>query len=52
MNIGNESEYLENKESLAQLDKEIKSLTAMLNKHFVGTIYFGTVVSTKWFMLF
>lgn len=42
MNVGNESEYLENKESLSQLDKGIKSLTAMLNKHYAGTVYFGT----------
>lgn len=42
MNVGIESEFLENKESLSQLDKGIKSLTAMLNKHFVGTVYFGT----------
>lgn len=42
MNVGNRSEFLENKESLSQLDKGIKSLTAMLNKHFVGTVYFGT----------
>lgn len=42
MNVGSESEFLENKESLSQLDKGIKSLTAMLNKHFVGTLYFGT----------
>ena len=42
MNVGNGSEFLENKESLSQLDKGIKSLTAMLNKHFVGTVYFGT----------
>ncbi len=42
MNVGEESEFLENKESLSQLDKGIKSLTSMLNKHFVGTVYFGT----------
>lgn len=41
MNVGNESEFSENKESLSQLDKGIKSLTAMLNKHFTGTVYFG-----------
>lgn len=42
MNVGSENEFLENKESLSQLDKGIKSLTAMLNKHFSGTVYFGT----------
>lgn len=42
MNVGVESEFLENKESLSQLDKGIKSLTSMLNKHFAGTVYFGT----------
>lgn len=41
MNIGVESEYQEHKESLSQLDKGIKSLTAMLNKHFSGVVNFG-----------
>lgn len=42
MNVGSESEFLESKESLSQLDKGIKFLTAMLNKHYTGTVYFGT----------
>ena len=41
MNIGTENEYQEFKESLAQLDKGIKSLTAMINKNGRGTVYFG-----------
>ena len=41
MNFGIENEYQEFKESLAQLDKAIKSLTAMVNKNGRGTIYFG-----------
>lgn len=41
MNIGKESESVEFKESLAQLDKGLKSLTAMLNKNNRGTVYFG-----------
>ena len=41
MNVGRETETSENKESLAQLDKGVKSLTAMLNKHHQGTLYFG-----------
>lgn len=42
MNVGSENEMLENKESLSQLDKGIKSMTAMLNKHYHGIVYFGT----------
>ena len=41
MNIGQENEFQEFKESLAQLDKGLKSLTAMLNRHGTGTVYFG-----------
>lgn len=41
MNVGKETEFQENKESLSQLDKGIKSLTAMLNKHGKGSVYFG-----------
>ncbi|MCH3976668.1 MAG: putative DNA binding domain-containing protein [Bacilli bacterium] len=42
MNIGKESEFIENKESLGQLDKGLKSLTAMLNRHNSGVVYYGT----------
>ena len=41
MNLGMENEYQEFKEGLGQLDKGLKSLCAMLNKHNSGTIYFG-----------
>ncbi len=41
MNLGNENEYTEFKISLTQLDKGLKSITAMLNKHGMGTVYFG-----------
>lgn len=41
MNLGREDERTEFKESLAQLDKGIRSLTAMLNRHGEGTVYFG-----------
>lgn len=41
MNLGIENEYQEFKESLTQLDKGLKSLTAMLNKHNQGSVYFG-----------
>lgn len=36
-----ENEFIEFKESLSQLDKGIKSLTAMLNRAGYGMIYFG-----------
>ncbi len=41
MNLGNESETVEFKESIAQLDKGILGLTAMLNRHNHGTLYIG-----------
>ena len=41
MNLGVEDESVEFKESLSQLDKGLKSLTAMLNKHGEGNVYFG-----------
>ena len=41
MNLGQENEVTEWKESLAQLDKGLKSMTAMLNKHGEATVYFG-----------
>lgn len=40
-NLGQENEYTEHKESLAQLDKGIKSMTAMLNKHYSAKVNFG-----------
>lgn len=41
MNLGKENEQQEFKESLAQLDKGLKSLVAMLNRSGRGTVYFG-----------
>ena len=41
MNLGIEDEFTEFKESLAQLDKGLKSVTAMLNKHGEANVYFG-----------
>lgn len=41
MNLGVENEYQEFKEGLGQLDKGLKSLTAMLNKNRQATLYFG-----------
>lgn len=41
MNIGFENEYQEFKDGLGQLDKGLKSLTSMLNKHGQATVYFG-----------
>lgn len=41
MNLGIENEQQEFKEGLAQLDKGIKSLTAMLNRCGTGTVFFG-----------
>ncbi len=41
MNLGQENENQEFKQSLSQLDKGIKSLTAMLNRNQKGIVYFG-----------
>ncbi len=41
MNLGCENEYTEFKEGLGQLDKGLKSLTSMLNKHGEAKVYFG-----------
>lgn len=41
MNLGQENEIQEFKISLAQLEKGLKSLTAMLNRHGYGCVYFG-----------
>lgn len=41
MNLGQESETQEFKLGLAQLDKGLKSLSAMLNRSGEGTVYFG-----------
>ena len=41
MNLGYENEKQEFKESLSQLDKGLKSLSAMLNRGAEGTVYFG-----------
>ena len=41
MNLGVESEYVEFKSNIAQLDKGIKGLTAMLNRNNKATVYFG-----------
>ena len=41
MRFSREDEMTEFKESLSQLDKGLKSLTAMLNRNGKGTVYFG-----------
>lgn len=41
MALGKENQITEFKESLAQLDEGIKSLTAMLNRDNQGTVYYG-----------
>lgn len=41
MNLGIENEMQEFKEGLGQLDKGLKSLTAMLNRNGTGTVYYG-----------
>lgn len=41
MNVGRECETMEFKESISQLDKGLKSLSAMLNRRNHGTVYFG-----------
>ncbi len=40
-NIGRETETVEFKEGIGQLDKGVKALSAMLNRHHHGTVFFG-----------
>ena len=40
-NIGEENETMEFKEGIGQLDKGIRSMSAMLNRHHHGKVYFG-----------
>ncbi|MCQ2071041.1 MAG: putative DNA binding domain-containing protein, partial [archaeon] len=40
-NLGKESETVEFKEDIAQMDKGIRTLSAMLNRRHHGTVYFG-----------
>ena len=41
MNLGREDEFQEFKDSLGQLDKGLKSIVAMLNRHNETIVYFG-----------
>lgn len=41
MNLGREDEYKEFKESSAELEKGLISITSMLNKHCVAQLYYG-----------
>ena len=41
MNLGRESEYLEFKETTNELDNAIEDISAILNKHGRGILYFG-----------
>lgn len=41
MNLGYEDEHQEFKAGTAQLDRGLKSLSAMLNRNYEGTVYFG-----------
>ncbi len=41
MNIGRENEYIEFKQSTSELDDAMKDISAILNKHNRGILYFG-----------
>ena len=41
MNLGIENEYVEFKKSISELDKGVRSITAMLNRHNRGKLYIG-----------
>ena len=41
MNFGIETEYIEFKKTIGELKEACESICAMLNKHGVGTVYFG-----------
>ena len=44
MNIGKESERIEFKESLSELEIGIKSISSMLNRNKEATLYFGVIM--------
>ena len=41
MNLGKENEQIEFKESTSELSDALIDITAILNKHNCGTLYFG-----------
>lgn len=41
LNLGEESEIVEFKKSTSEINEAIIDITAMLNKHGKGTLYFG-----------
>ena len=43
MKLEAENEYIEHKKSTAELDDSMESVSAILNKHGRGTMYFGTL---------
>lgn len=43
MKLEAENEYIEHKKSTAELDGSMESISAILNKHGRGTLYFGTL---------
>lgn len=47
MDPGRKNEYQEFTESVAQLDKGLRSITAMLNKHDEATVYLGVKAITS-----
>lgn len=45
MNLGNESEILEFKESTGELHQAIESIASILNKHGYGELYFALKIT-------
>lgn len=41
MNLGRQNEYIEFKQSTSELDDAMKDISAILNKHGRGILYFG-----------
>lgn len=41
MNIGKESEKIEFKETISELEAGLRSISSMLNRHKEATLYFG-----------
>ena len=48
MNLGKESETLEFKKTTGELKEAMITISSILNKHGVGTLYFGVKPNGMW----
>lgn len=55
MNLGSESEFVEFKKSTGEHKEALQAISAMLNKHGRGDLYFACAImamlSDRWFLI-